>query len=65
MIFVRESAARMAKLKAVDSFSEETRVGLVVNDCRIAMMDRVILYAISRGAIVLAGGERVDNRGWS
>jgi succinate-semialdehyde dehydrogenase/glutarate-semialdehyde dehydrogenase len=62
--FVGEFADRAAKLKVGDGFAEATQVGPLANERRIATMEHLVTDAVSRGAKVLAGGERIGNRGW-
>ncbi|WP_108258410.1 NAD-dependent succinate-semialdehyde dehydrogenase [Mangrovicoccus ximenensis] len=61
--FTGEFAARAAKLKVGDGFTEGAEVGPLVNFRRIETMQGMVDDAVMRGAKLLSGGNRVGNKG--
>lgn len=62
--FAQTFAEGAAKLKIGNGLDPATQLGPLANSRRIDAMDRLVADAKQRGARVLAGGERVGNRGY-
>ncbi|WP_246664448.1 aldehyde dehydrogenase family protein [Tardiphaga sp. P9-11] len=63
-LFARSFAEGAAKLKIGNGMDPSTQLGPLANGRRIAAMERLVSDARDRGARVLAGGQRINNRGY-
>jgi succinate-semialdehyde dehydrogenase/glutarate-semialdehyde dehydrogenase len=63
-IFAKSLAEGAAKLKIGNGMDPSTQLGPLANGRRIEAMERLVSDATARGARVLAGGQRVGNRGY-
>lgn len=62
--FVEGFAERASALSVGDGMSEESQMGPLANDRRIAAMDDLTTDAVRVGARVVTGGNRLSNRGY-
>jgi succinate-semialdehyde dehydrogenase/glutarate-semialdehyde dehydrogenase len=62
--FAKTFAERAAQLKIGNGMDPLTQLGPLANIRRIEAMERLVSDAKSRGARVLAGGQRIGNRGY-
>ena len=62
--FVESLAATAGRLEIGDGFSEGVQMGPLANRRRLAAMDELVEDAVSRGAQLVTGGQRVGNQGW-
>lgn len=62
--FVSAFASEANALKVGDGFEPGVQMGPVVSDRRVAAMTALVEDAVSRGAKVAAGGQRIRNRGY-
>lgn len=62
--FVAEFGKRASTLKVGDGFSDGAQVGPLASESRLNAIDSLVSDAAGRGAKIVAGGERVGNRGW-
>lgn len=62
--FVGSLSEKASKLKVGDGFTEGVQMGPLANRRRLAAMADLVEDAVSHGAKVTAGGQRVGNRGW-
>jgi succinate-semialdehyde dehydrogenase/glutarate-semialdehyde dehydrogenase len=62
--FTQTFAERAATLKIGNGLDRSTQLGPLANARRSAAMERLVADATSRGARVLAGGQRIGNRGY-
>jgi succinate-semialdehyde dehydrogenase / glutarate-semialdehyde dehydrogenase len=62
--FAKTFAERAAQLKIGNGMDPLTQLGPLANSRRIEAMERLVSDAKSRGARVLAGGQRIGNRGY-
>ena len=62
--FAKTFAERAAQLKIGSGMDPLTQLGPLANIRRIEAMERLVSDAKSRGARVLAGGQRIGNRGY-
>ena len=51
-------------VKVGDGLEEGVRMGPLANDRRLAAVEQLVSDAVSRGATVACGGERLDREGW-
>ncbi|MET0219207.1 MAG: NAD-dependent succinate-semialdehyde dehydrogenase [Tardiphaga sp.] len=63
-VFARSFAEGAAKLKIGNGMDPSTQLGPLANGRRIDAMERLVADARDRGARVLAGGQRINNRGY-
>jgi succinate-semialdehyde dehydrogenase/glutarate-semialdehyde dehydrogenase len=63
-IFAKSFAEGAAKLKIGNGMDPSTQLGPLANSRRIDAMERLVADARDRGARVLAGGQRINNRGY-
>jgi succinate-semialdehyde dehydrogenase / glutarate-semialdehyde dehydrogenase len=63
-IFAKSFAEGAAKLKIGDGMDPSTQLGPLANVRRVEAMERLVSDAKDRGARVLAGGQRIGNRGY-
>lgn len=62
--FVGSLSEKASKLKVEDGFTEGVQMGPLANRRRLAAMADLVEDAVSHGAKVTTGGQRVGNRGW-
>ena len=62
--FVEAFLGKLEKLKLGDAFDPETTMGPLAGERRLTAMESLVADAKSCGARVLAGGERVGDRGY-
>ncbi len=62
--FVGSLSEKASKLKVGDGFTEGVQMGPLANRRRLAAMADLVEDAVSHGAKVTTGGQRVGNRGW-
>lgn len=62
--FVRAFADGASRLKVGNGLDSSTKLGPLANLRRIEAMERLVSDAVTRGARVLAGGQRIGNRGY-
>lgn len=62
--FIDGFVAAMESAKVGNGLDPETDVGPLANDRRIPAMETMIADATSKGADLVAGGERIGNRGY-
>jgi succinate-semialdehyde dehydrogenase/glutarate-semialdehyde dehydrogenase len=62
--FANSFAEGAAKLKIGNGMDPSTQLGPLANSRRIEAIERLVLDAKDRGARVLAGGQRINNRGY-
>ncbi|KQQ85660.1 NAD-dependent succinate-semialdehyde dehydrogenase [Aureimonas sp. Leaf324] len=62
--FVESLASKASKLKVGDGFEEGVQMGPLANRRRLAAMADLVEDAVSNGARIATGGQRVGNRGW-
>jgi succinate-semialdehyde dehydrogenase/glutarate-semialdehyde dehydrogenase len=63
-IFAKSFAEGAAKLKIGNGMDPSTQLGPLANVRRVEAMERLVSDAKDRGARVLAGGQRIGNRGY-
>lgn len=63
--FIRELSSRASRLVAGDGMSEGTGVGPLINELAIQKVDGQVRDAVSRGAKIETGGQRLMERGLS
>lgn len=61
--FVDRFAAAATALRVGDGLEAGVQMGPLANARRVVAMERLIADAVSRGAVVRAGGSRIGNRG--
>ena len=62
--FARTFAEAASSMKIGKGLDPETRIGPLANIRRVEAMERLVQDAAARGARVLAGGQRLGNRGY-
>jgi succinate-semialdehyde dehydrogenase/glutarate-semialdehyde dehydrogenase len=62
--FTEAFVARARKVVVGDGFDPATEMGPLANERRVAALQEMVADARDRGARVLAGGERLGNRGY-
>ena len=62
--FVNAFAEKAAQLKVGDGLDSTTQMGPLANSRRIDAMETLVADAKAKGARVLAGGNRIGNRGY-
>lgn len=62
--FASTFAEHASQLKVGNGMDPSTQLGPVANPRRIQAMERLVADATARGARVLAGGQRIGNRGY-
>lgn len=62
--FTRTFGERAAALKIGDGMDPSVQMGPLANERRLAAMEALVADAKARGARVVAGGERIGNRGY-
>ncbi|NUU42605.1 NAD-dependent succinate-semialdehyde dehydrogenase [Tardiphaga robiniae] len=62
--FVDVFVEKVRTLKVDDGMKDDTDMGPLVAERRLGVMDRLVQDAVSRGATVATGGERIGNRGF-
>jgi succinate-semialdehyde dehydrogenase/glutarate-semialdehyde dehydrogenase len=62
--FANTFAERAAQLKIGNGMDPSTQLGPLANPRRVEAMERLVADATSRGARLLAGGQRIGNRGY-
>jgi succinate-semialdehyde dehydrogenase/glutarate-semialdehyde dehydrogenase len=62
--FVERFAAAARSLKVGNGLEEGAQMGPVANTRRLAAMERFTRDAVSRGAAVVTGGQRLERPGW-
>lgn len=62
--FAKTFAERAAQLKVGNGMDPSTQLGPLANARRVSAMERLVSDAKSRGARLLAGGQRIGNRGY-
>lgn len=62
--FTTTFAERAAQLKIGNGMDPSTQLGPLANPRRVEAMERLVADATSRGARLLAGGQRIGNRGY-
>jgi succinate-semialdehyde dehydrogenase/glutarate-semialdehyde dehydrogenase len=63
-VFAETFAERAAQLKIGNGMDPSTQLGPLANGRRIEAMERLVSDATARGARLLAGGQRIGNRGY-
>ena len=62
--FAANFAERAAQLKMGNGMDPSTQLGPLANSRRVETMERLVADAVARGARLLAGGQRVDSKGY-
>lgn len=62
--FAQAFADGASRLKVGNGLDSSTQLGPLANPRRIEAMERLVSDAVARGARVLAGGQRIGNRGY-
>lgn len=62
--FANTFAERAAQLKIGNGMDPSTQLGPLANPRRVEAMERLVADATARGARLLAGGQRIGNRGY-
>ena len=62
--FVESLAEKVSKLKVGDGFSDGVQMGPLVNSRRLRDVTELVDDAVSHGARVVTGGNRLGNCGW-
>lgn len=61
--FVEGFVAKTSKLKVGNGLAPDSQVGPLANDRRVQAIESLIADAVSRGAVLKTGGERIGNSG--
>lgn len=61
--FIGELKTRVARMKAGNGFDSKVAIGPLVNEAAIEKVDRQVKDARSKGAILVAGGQRLTENG--
>ncbi|WP_433825262.1 NAD-dependent succinate-semialdehyde dehydrogenase [Actinoplanes sp. CA-015351] len=62
--FVEEFRAQVSKIVVGDGLTEGVTMGPLANERRLKAMEELVADAVSRGATLLTGGERLDRAGY-
>lgn len=62
--FLEKFVQKTNKLRVGDPLSEDTDIGPLVNDSALQTIESQVVDAKNKGAQILAGGERVGNKGY-
>lgn len=62
--FVEGFAQRVAALKVGNGIDADTQMGPMIAERRLAAMDELVKDAVAHGARVVAGGKRLDRKGY-
>ena len=62
--FIEEFVSKVKKLRVGDPLAPETDIGPMVRESAVMDLDRQVKESVKKGAEVLAGGHRLDRRGF-
>lgn len=62
--FLERFLSQVAAIKLGDGLAEDTTMGPLANDRRVAAMESFVADAVAKGANLAAGGTRVGNKGY-